>query len=91
MYLWLFQAIKEELQKCQYPLSECHKTAEQLDTLCGLTGKMEIQKHMEDLDTLVEEIQDGIKDRGEELESALDKAELYDQTLQVGIADDRKL
>lgn len=47
------------------------------------TGQMELQKHMEDLDTALEDIEEGVRDREDELCSALDKAERFDNTFQV--------
>ena len=78
------QSIKDELARARFPLEETHQSAETLGELCGTPGKMEIQKHLEDLDTALEEIEDGLNERDEELNGALDKAERYDQTMQVG-------
>ena len=64
-------------------MEECRRTAEKLASLCGTPGGMEIQKHLEDLDTAAEEIQDGVRDRELELVAAMDKAERFDHTLQV--------
>ena len=47
---------------------------------------MELQKYMEDITNAVEEIEDGVKDRHDELSAALDKANSFDSTLQVGAA-----
>ncbi len=44
---------------------------------------MELQKYMEDISNAVEEIEDGVKDRQDELNSALDKANNFDSTIQV--------
>ena len=44
---------------------------------------MELQKYMEDITNAVEEIEDGVKDRHDELAAALDKANNFDSTLQV--------
>ncbi len=45
---------------------------------------MELQKHLEDVSAALEEIEDGVKDRQDELDSALDKADNFDRTFQVG-------
>ncbi len=44
---------------------------------------MELQKHLEDVSAALEEIEDGVKDRQDELDSALDKADNFDRTFQV--------
>ena len=44
---------------------------------------MELQKHMEDVTNAVEEIEDGVKERQDELTTALDKANNFDSTLAV--------
>ena len=80
-----FQAIENERGAAKTPLEDCRKTASQLVGFCGTPGRMEIQKHMEDLENVVEEIDDGIKERDEELSNALEKAEQYDATLQVSV------
>ena len=46
---------------------------------------MELQKYMEDITNAVEEIEDGVKDRHDELTAALDKANNFDTTLAVSI------
>ena len=51
-----------------------------------VSGQMELQKHMEDLETALEDIQEGSRDREDELASALDKAERFDNTYQVSDA-----
>lgn len=56
-----------------------------LESLCGTPGKMELQKHMEDLDTALEDISDGLRDRQDELNGALDKAERFNSALQVNL------
>ena len=48
-----------------------------------MPGRMELQKYMEDITNAVEEIEDGVKDRHDELAAALDKANNFDSTLQV--------
>ena len=47
---------------------------------------MELQKYTEDITNAVEEIEDGVKDRQDELATALDKANNFDSTLQVSWA-----
>ncbi len=44
---------------------------------------MELQKYTEDIAAAVEEIEDGVKDREDELTTALDKANSFDSTMQV--------
>ena len=51
--------------------------------VCGVPGRMELQKHLEDVSAALEEIEDGVKDRQDELDSALDKADNFDRTFQV--------
>ena len=81
--LFNFQAIKEELEKARAPIEACRASADGLENLCGIPGRMELQKHMEDLDTVLEEIEEGVKERGDELASALEKADKFDSTLHV--------
>ena len=51
-----------------------------------MPGRMELQKYMEDITNAMEEIEDGVKDRHDELAAALDKANNFDSTLQVSAA-----
>ena len=48
-----------------------------------MPGRMELQKYMEDITNAVEEIEDGVKDRHDELTAAVDKANNFDTTLAV--------
>ena len=79
------QAIQSELSDLHVAgvLDECQRLATELTSLTGTPGKVEVQKYMEDLDSILEEIEDAMKDREEELDTALGKAQKYDQTLQV--------
>ena len=79
------QAIQSELSDLHVAgvLDECQRLANELTQLAGTPGKVEVTKYMEDLDSILEEIEDAMKDREEELETALAKAHKYDQTLQV--------
>ena len=79
------QAINEELESLNLPLQECRRMGEMLSGICGSPAKMELQKHLEDLDTLTEELEEGTKERAEELKHSLDKADKFDSTFQVGI------
>ena len=44
---------------------------------------MELQKQIEDLHNLQEDINDGLKDRDDELKEAFDKADKFETLLQV--------
>ena len=79
------QAIQSELSDLHVAgvLDECQRLANELTALAGTPGNVEIQKYLEDLDSILEELEDAMKDREEELETALGKAHKYDETLQV--------
>ncbi|ELT90303.1 hypothetical protein CAPTEDRAFT_205084 [Capitella teleta] len=76
------QSILEELQAARQPVAECQSMSEILGQKCGEPGNMEIERQVEDVTNLLEEIQDGVGDREEELASAMDKAERFDDVLQ---------
>jgi len=76
------QAIKDDLDTVRPTIADVRQRAEELEQLCGIPGRMELQKNVEDLDTALEDIQEGIRDRDQELGGALEKSERFDQTLQ---------
>lgn len=69
------QAMRDDLQVTEPLVDTCRKTADKLGSICGVPGTVEIQKHLEDMDGLVEDIQDGVKDRDMELGQALERSE----------------
>lgn len=69
------QAIKDDLHSSEPLLSTCRKTADRLGSISGGPGAVELQKLLEDMDRLVEDIQEGITDRDLELNLALEKSE----------------
>ena len=79
------QAIQDDLLRARRPIDASRRSADQLENLCGTPGRMELQKHLEDLETALEEIEDGIKERDEELSSAREKSEKFDHTMHVSI------
>ena len=73
------QVIKDDLQEAHQPWTECLKAADELKAKCGFGGQMEIQKQMEEVEALMSELLDGVKERGEELDLALARAERFEQ------------
>ena len=43
------QAINDELSQVRLPIEEAQQSGAALVDVCGVPGKMEVQKHMEDL------------------------------------------
>ncbi|CAH1789990.1 unnamed protein product, partial [Owenia fusiformis] len=76
------QSIKDELQKTRLPVEDCKRTCDQLKNMCGAGAQMDLQKQMEDMITLVDDVNETVRDREEELVSALDNACGFDNTLQ---------
>lgn len=85
MLLWkyIFQDLKKEMNRTRNALQDSNRVGQKLSTMCGDTGKIEIRKQLEDLDTLLEDVDDITKDREEDLKTALGYAERFQQTLDV--------
>ncbi|XP_013386319.2 LOW QUALITY PROTEIN: microtubule-actin cross-linking factor 1, isoforms 1/2/3/5-like [Lingula anatina] len=75
-------AIKEEFEKTKTPIQECRQTADYFSSLVGEPGKVEVKKAMEDMDENMENLEDGIKEREEELDNAFEKGKSFEQTFQ---------
>lgn len=65
------------------PVEATQSSGAALAEACGTTGTMHVHKQLDDLDAALEEIDDGVAERNDELASALDKAERYEHTMKV--------
>ena len=78
-----FQELRMELRKACVSLEECGETVEQVSTLCGDPGLMEIiHTRLEDINNVADDVHDIARDREEDLKKALEKFQaLHDVSL----------
>ena len=81
-YTCNLQAISDDLAQVRAPIETAQASGASLVDACGVPGRMEVQKHMEDMATALEEIEEGLHERGEELTQAFDKAEGFHDVMQ---------
>ncbi|XP_041374834.1 LOW QUALITY PROTEIN: microtubule-actin cross-linking factor 1-like [Gigantopelta aegis] len=74
--------IKKELEKAKELMGECSKMADDLCIVCGDPGRVEVQKQMEDLVNMADDVNDMAKDRGEELRNAYQHADKFQHLLE---------
>ncbi|KAK6963224.1 microtubule-actin cross-linking factor 1 [Biomphalaria glabrata] len=68
---------KKELEKARELVGECRQIGHDLSNVCGQSGAIEIQKQMEDLSHMTDEVNDKIRDRGDELRGAFQHADHF--------------
>ncbi|XP_067685972.1 microtubule-actin cross-linking factor 1, isoforms 6/7-like isoform X1 [Haliotis asinina] len=73
--------IKKEMEKARELMGECSQIGDELCSLCGDPGRIEVQKQMEDLVNLADDVNDMVKDRGEELRHAFQHADKFSHLL----------
>ncbi|XP_074648651.1 uncharacterized protein LOC141904089 [Tubulanus polymorphus] len=78
------KGIEDEFNKATDDVKECSQLGDKLTAACGPPAKMEVKKHMDDLDDLCNDIEDDMKDKNEELDIAMEKANKL-QSLMEGI------
>ncbi|CAE1316032.1 DST [Acanthosepion pharaonis] len=66
--------INRQQDKAVASIKDCHRFGEKLSALCGDPGKIEVQKQLEDLDNMAEDLNDVVTERSEELNLALGHA-----------------
>jgi len=79
----VFQELRKELGKCRLSLDECRQKGEQLGTLVGDPGLIEIRKQLEDIHNLADDVHDIAKERDEDLRMALGHADRFQQLQEV--------
>ena len=72
-----FQELRKELGKARLSLEECRQRGEQLSTLCGDPGLVEIRKQLEDIHNVADDVHDIARDREEDLKKALGHTEKF--------------
>ena len=65
-------------------LEGCRKSVDELAKFCDAPGMAEIEKHLEDMDNLREEIDDLFKERSARLEVALERSQFFSKYYKVG-------
>ncbi|KAL3854342.1 hypothetical protein ACJMK2_013615, partial [Sinanodonta woodiana] len=73
--------LRKDLGKARLSLEECCRMGEQLGTLCGEPGLMEIRKQLEDIHHLADDVHDVAHDRDEDLSNAFQHAERFQHLL----------
>lgn len=66
-------------------MDECRQKGEQLGTLVGEPGLIEIRKQLEDIHNLADDVHDIAKDRDEDLRQALVHADKFQQLQEVSL------
>ncbi|BFZ22115.1 hypothetical protein BsWGS_25154 [Bradybaena similaris] len=74
--------LKKELEKARELVGSCRDTGAQLCDICGDPGAVEVQKQLEDLCLLTEDVNDAIRDRGDELRKAYHHADQLKKLLE---------
>ena len=77
------QFIKDDLETIRPAIAVSKQHGDHLAGICGTPGNVEIQKYAEDMDQTLEDVQEGVNERDEELDTALAKSQRFDQILQV--------
>ncbi|XP_053386476.1 dystonin-like isoform X4 [Mercenaria mercenaria] len=71
--------LRKELGKARLSLDECRQKGEQLGTLVGDPGLIEIRKTLEDIHHLADDVHDIAKERDDDLRAALNHADKFQQ------------
>ena len=79
------QELRKELGKARLSLDECRQKGEQLGTLVGDPGLIEIRKQLEDIHHLADDVHDIAKERDDDLRTALNHADRFQQLQEVGM------
>ncbi|CAL1534640.1 unnamed protein product [Lymnaea stagnalis] len=69
--------MKKELEKARELVGECRRTGSELCAVCGESGAIEVQKQLEDLVHMTDDVNDTIRDRGDELRKAFQHADQF--------------
>ncbi len=79
------QGLKKELEKARELVGECRRLGSDLTYICGEPGAIEIRKSLDDLNHVTDDVNDSIRDRGDELRAAFQHADQFKKLLEVGI------
>ena len=77
------QGIKTELEKAKELIGDCRVHADNVMKNCGEPGGIELQKQLEDLVQLADDVNDMVRDRGDELRKVYRHADQFSQLLDV--------
>ena len=77
------QGIKTELEKAKELIGDCRVHAENVMKNCGEPGGIELQKQLEDLVQLADDVNDMVRERGDELRKVYRHADQFTQLLDV--------
>ena len=72
-----------EFKKANMMFDICRKTVDELAKFCDAPGLAEVEKHIEDMESLKEEIEDRIKDRSAHLDVALERSKFFSKYYKV--------
>lgn len=82
-FLLNIQGLKKELEKARELVGESRHIGADLCNVCGEPGAVEVQKQLEDLGHMIDEVNDAIRDRGDELRKAFQHADQFKKLLEV--------
>lgn len=83
MNVHIFQGLKKELEKARELVGECRQLGGELGKVCGDPGSIEIMKCLEDLGHMTDDVNDTIRDRGDELRKAYQHADQFKKLYEV--------
>ncbi|XP_036368174.1 microtubule-actin cross-linking factor 1 isoform X4 [Octopus sinensis] len=73
--------IRQTQENTVIQTAECRKVGSKLSSMCGDPGKIEVQKQLEDIDNVAEDLNDVAYEREEELNAALGYAQKFQVTI----------
>ncbi|PVD38689.1 hypothetical protein C0Q70_01309 [Pomacea canaliculata] len=74
--------IKTELEKAKELIGDCRKYADDVGRNCGEPGRIELQKQLEDLTQLADDVNDLVRERGDELRKVFRHADHFSHLLE---------
>lgn len=80
-----WQGIKTELEKAKELISDCKAHTDSVMKLCGEAGCIELQKQLEDLTYLADDVNDMVRERGDELRKSYRHADQFAGLLDVSV------
>ena len=84
-YLSKLQGIKTELEKAKELIGDCKIHAEHVAKNCGEPGQIELQKQLEDLTHMADDVNDMVRERGDELRKVYRHADQFARLLDVSL------
>ncbi|GFN99913.1 microtubule-actin cross-linking factor 1 [Plakobranchus ocellatus] len=73
---------KKELEKARELVGDCKRLGSDLMAICGEPGLVEVKKAVEDLSHMTDDVNDAIRERGDELRKAYQHADKFSKLLE---------